>query len=485
MTDIGITRFGAYVPSLRIGRTTIGAATAWLDPNILGGAKGEKAFCNWDEDTLTMAVEAARDCVGLHYPGTVDAVALASTTAMFFDRSSAALLAEALSLGENIATAEYAGSRRVATNALILAFGAAGSGETLVAASDRRVARPGSPQEMAYGHGAAAVTIGSGERVIARIVASHSNAHDFVDQYRQSESGFDYALEERWVRDEGWLKAVPPAVEAALKKANVRASNVSHTIIPASRAIADAVVKSCGLPATALADTLALTVGDTGASYPLLLLAACLEKAKPGDTVLVTSFGQGCDAIVLQITDAIIPYRQTRGPLDIARRGDLEGNYLKYLAFSGLVAVHSGMRAEHDKRTAHSVAARKHQMLTGLIGGKCSACGTVQFPRTRACVNPACGAFDTQAPYNLRERAAVVKTFTEDWLAYTPSPPLIYGNIQFADGANIMMDMTDVGPGAIKVGMAMRMVFRIKDIDERRDFRRYFWKAVPVKGGDL
>ena len=32
----------------------------------------------------------------------------------------------------------------------------------------------------------------------------------------------------------------------------------------------------------------------------------------------------------------------------------------------------------------------------------------------------------------------------------------------------------------VLVGLAMRMVFRIKDYDSQRGFTRYFWKATPA-----
>jgi uncharacterized OB-fold protein len=52
--------------------------------------------------------------------------------------------------------------------------------------------------------------------------------------------------------------------------------------------------------------------------------------------------------------------------------------------------------------------------------------------------------------------------------------------ITFADGGRLMADITDVDQGEIESGRKVRMVFRIKDFDEKRGFRRYFWKAAPV-----
>ncbi len=64
MTNMtGITAFGAYIPRRRLQRKAVAQANAWFAPNLAGGAKGERAMANWDEDALTMAVEAARDCL--------------------------------------------------------------------------------------------------------------------------------------------------------------------------------------------------------------------------------------------------------------------------------------------------------------------------------------------------------------------------------------------------------------------------------------
>jgi len=105
----------------------------------------------------------------------------------------------------------------------------------------------------------------------------------------------------------------------------------------------------------------------------------------------------------------------------------------------------------------------------------------VQFPKARACVNPACRAFDTQDDCPLAERAGRVKTYTEDWLAYTPGPPHVYGNVELDGGGNVFIEFADVAAGELAVGAPVGFVFRLKDVDRVRGFRRYFWKATPVR----
>ncbi len=107
----------------------------------------------------------------------------------------------------------------------------------------------------------------------------------------------------------------------------------------------------------------------------------------------------------------------------------------------------------------------------------------MQFPRARACVNPACRAFDTQVAHPLAEVRGREKTFTEDWLAYSPSPPHVYGNVELEGGGNAFIEFTDVAAGELAVGAPVRFVFRVKDVDRVRGFRRYFWKATPARPG--
>ena len=60
---IGITSYGAYIPRLRLDRMAIFQAMGWFAPAIVMVAQGERSMCNHDEDSLTMAVAAARDCL--------------------------------------------------------------------------------------------------------------------------------------------------------------------------------------------------------------------------------------------------------------------------------------------------------------------------------------------------------------------------------------------------------------------------------------
>src|ERR1700761_9824278 len=94
----GITAWGGYIPRLRMERSAIAAQHAWMAPSLKGLAKGRRAYCSWDEDVVTMAVEAARNCLGRRDRAKIAEVDLASTTAPTADLQSSAIVAVALRL---------------------------------------------------------------------------------------------------------------------------------------------------------------------------------------------------------------------------------------------------------------------------------------------------------------------------------------------------------------------------------------------------
>ena len=483
----GITGFGAYIPRLRLQRKAVAQANTWFAPGLAGGAKGERAMASWDEDAVTMAVEAGRDCLPANDPlrdrAHVDAIYFASTSMPFSDRQNAGIVARALSLPEAASSFDLTASQRAGTSALIAGLDAVMAGRSkaaLVAAGERRKARAASTQELAYGDAAAAISLGTGN-VIAKFLGSHSITTDFVDHFRGEGEAFDYGWEERWIRDEGYTKIVPAAIKALCEKTGTRGSDIAHFVVPCPFARMDQqLAKQAGIDPAKVRDNLAATVGDSGSAHALLMLAHVLESAKPGEKILVAQFGQGCDVLLFEATPHIAEYKACNGVSGaLARRKD-ETNYLKFLAFNGLVELEKGMRAEVDRKTALTVLYRRNDMLMGLVGGKCRVCGTAQFPRSRICVNPNCKAVDSQDPYSFAEQAGTILSWSADFLTYSMSPPNHYGIITFADGGRFMADITDVEQGQIDSGSKVRMAFRVKEFDDKRGFRRYFWKAVPV-----
>lgn len=479
---VGLLSFGAYLPQSRLQRAAIADAHAWFEPSLRGLAKGERTMASWDEDTNTMSVEAGRACLAACDRQKIEALYLASTSFPFLDRQNAGLVGEALSLGGGIQAMDIAASQKAGTSALLAALNGAAKGEQgLVIGSDKRRAKAGSTAEMNYGDGAAALLVGEGN-VIAELVASQSRSVDFVDHFRTEESEFDYQWEARWIRDEGVMTVVPESVNALLQQSGVAADSIDHFCCPVGNAREQqSLARKLGLKPEALIDNLQGVCGHTGAAHPLLMLVGALESAKPGELILVLGFGQGCDALLFRTTEALAGLTAKTGlSASLANRRE-ETNYFKYLSFNGLIEMEHGIRAETDKNTGLSTAYRNRGLTTSFVGGKCRECGTVQIPAAPICVKEGCGAVDSQDPHPFADASAFLRSYTADRLTYSMNPPAYYGMVQFEQGGRIMIDFTDVLPEkGLEVGQPMHMVFRVKDYDTKRGFRRYYWKAAPV-----
>lgn len=480
--DVGILAFGAYLPRMRLSRKAVADANAWFNPALKGLAKGERTMCNWDEDSVTMAVEAARDCLTGQDRDTVKSLAFASTTLPFEDRLNAGIIAEALNLKPSVNAQDLTASQRAATSGLITALQVArgGAGPVLVVASEKRRTKAASPLELQVGDGAAALLVGTGP-VVAKLVASASRTVDFVDHFRGEGFEFDYTWEERWIRDEGYNKIVPAALADLFKATDVKPGDIAHFAMPCVLPrVAAGIAKKAGMPDKAVRDSLHAVAGEAGAAHPLIMLAHALEDAKPGDKITVVGFGQGCDVLLFEATENLAKLAPRRGVKGHLARRKEETNYAKFQSFNDLVAIERGMRAEVDKATPLSSFYRNRRMLTGFSGGQCKKCGTLQFPKSKVCVNPNCNAFHSQEDHAFADTPAKIQSYTADRLTYSPDPPHYYGMVVFEQGGRVMIDFTDADAATVDVAAPMRMMFRIKDYDPQRGFTRYFWKAAPA-----
>ena len=475
----GILRYGAYVPMRRLQRKAMVAANSWFNGSLKSQGKGERAMANWDEDSVTMAVAAARDCLGDFDRAKLSAVHLASTTLPFADRLNAGIVAGALNLAEGVGGHDHSASQRAGLSALADALNA-GGGPILVTAAEKRRTKAASPLELSSGDGAAALLVGEGD-VIAELVAHATRTVDFVDHYRGDGVAYDYTWEERWIRDEGYNKIVPATLADLFAKAGVTGADIAHFVMPCTLAkVAGPIANKAGIAEAAVRDNLAMVCGDTGAAHALVMFAHALESAKPGELILVVAFGQGCDALLFRATDRIGAVTPARGVSGFLARRREETNYQKFLAFNDTIEMERGMRSELDKATALSSLYRNRNTITGFVGGKCNVCGTLQFPKTNICVNPNCNAFHSQEPQPFSDLEGRIMSYTADNLTYSADPPACYGMVQFDAGGRVMIDFTDVTPDDVDVGKKMDMVFRIKDYDGQRGFTRYFWKATPA-----
>jgi len=470
---VGITSYGVYIPYYRLNRAEV--AKSW------GGFQipGEKAVANFDEDTVTMGVEACRECLKGLDKGTIEALYLASTTFPYAEKQASALAAAVLDLDQSVLTVDISGTLRCGSGSVRLAMDAVKAGSSpnaVVCASDLRLGLPNGAKELEFGDGAAAFLIGDGD-VVATIDNIYTMNHEIFDVFRPSQERFVRSWEDRFVREAGYVKVVSEAVRAALKAFGMEPGDFAKAVFGSPNPVyLSGAAKSAGFdPKTQAVDPLWGVIGNTGSAHSLMLLCNALDEAKPGDKLLWVSYGDGCDVLTLTVTDEIAKMQKKQSVKRLLN-SKAQTTYQKYLRWRDIIATEPPMRPRTEPASAVALY-RDRKCGLALYGSQCKNCGTIQYPVQRICME--CRAKDNFELYPFADKQGKVVTFSHDNLAVSPDPPTTLAAVDFEEGGRIMMDITDRDPSQIKVGMPVEMTFR--------KFRRtdgvqvYWWKSRPTR----
>jgi hydroxymethylglutaryl-CoA synthase len=470
---LGIKSYGVYFPYYRLKRGDIGQF--WASYQL----PGEKAVANFDEDTLTMAVEASRSCLREENAKDLAALFVASTTLPYAEKQNAALAAAVLDLPDNAFTLDVGGTLRSGTNAVALAMNcvkALGPSKVLVCASDMRLGMPNGSRELEFGDGAAAMLIGEGD-VLASIDASYSMYNELYDVYRPANQRFVRSWEDRFVREAGYTRVVPMAVKQALASFGLTPADFAKAVFSAPNpTYLAAAAKLAGFdPKTQCSDPLWASLGYLGSAHSLALLAATLDQSSPGDRLLWVNYGDGCDVMALTVTKAIEDYKQKQ---TVMRMMNSKGytTYQRYLRWRELVHPEPPMRPKTEPASAPAL---HRDRLSGLAlyGSKCKKCGTVQYPIQRICME--CRAKDDYDLYPFADKHGRITTFSHDNLAVSLDPPTTLAAVDFDGGGRMMLDLTDRDPSAVSINMPVEMTFRKFRFTE--GVQVYWWKSRPVR----
>jgi len=472
--EAGIEAYGAYVPIYRLAREEI--ARVW-GAGTLGG---EKAVANSDEDSLTMGVAAAMDCLKGFDRKSVDGLYFASTSAPYREKQSASIMSAALDLRREAFTADFCNSLGAGASAMKAAFDAvkAGSAErVLVVASDCRLPPPNSAFEQLLGDGAAALLIGK-ERVIAEVRGHHAMSSDFLDIWRR-ERGDKYmrAWEDRFIMEKGYMAHVREAVKGVLERCGTAAGDISRAAYygPDPRSHR-AMAKQLGLEPRQVQEPMFDVLGNTGAAFFMMLLVAAMEEAAEGESLLAVSYGDGADAWVFHMTDGSDALGERRGVKGHLTSKMALPSYGRYLRFRDLMEWEGTPLPPPE--SSDNVFYRESRALYRGYGQRCVACGHIQFPPQRICMW--CQVPDRFEDVRIVDKRGKLFTFSLDERAvFALDLPNVLVIVDLEGGGRIYSQATDRDPKKLKVGMEMEFTFR--KFHEGSGFHNYSWKLQPVR----
>ena len=461
----GIIAYGAYVPYWRLDRSKITAAMG------SGGGRGHRAVASYDEDTTTMGVEAARNA--LRGSDIVpDSVLFSTANPAYMDKTNASAIHAALDLPQSSWAVDAGGAPR--SSEAIWALAAANRGANLAVASDLRTGRPTSGDEAGGGDGAAAFVFGDDavSPVLCEWLGGAVATAEFTDRYRQPGDAYSRIWEERF-GEQVYLPLANDAIERALADAGIGLDGVDKIAIVGLHA--RAVRGLSRVAGDKLVPDLTGEIGNTGTAHAAIVLAAVLDEAAPGETILLVHLADGATADVLRTTDAIAdhaPYAPVRAQID---RGNDALDYNKFLTWRGFLDREPPRRPDPERPGAPP-AFRAEDWKYAFVGSRDRSSGAIHLPPMRVSMEG--GAVDDMERIRMADVPATIATFTVDRLAFSLSPPMVAVVIDYDGGGRFQAEMTDVDPEEVRIGDRVEMTFR--RLYSAEGIHNYFWKARPA-----
>lgn len=460
MPAIGIESWGAWLPYYRL--------TGELTGKVFHTAsRASRSLASFDEDAVTMAVEAVR-----RLGTTADALYFASVSAPYAEKQHAAIVCTAADWPTEVHTADWSGSLRAATSAIIAATDAVTAGRVksiVIIASERRPFEAGTPAELAVGDAAVALRIGSAPAFA--FCGAFSFVQEIMDAWRRDGDATVRETDAKFVETQSYTPFQPQALHHGLRRLGWSLGDLARVYFWAPDArVFNAIGRAAGLkPPQLPADTLFNRLGSLGNVHALALLLADLPNLRPGDRIAILGHGSGADATFWQVTEELT-CRNSVAWREAERHATVWPNYGAHLRARRLIATES-----LDPFTAPPVLYREETALLRRHAAVCVQCKTLHYPPQPVC--RACAG--TQfTPQRLGDTGSVF-TLTADHLYPSPLPPTIMASVDVDGGGRFYGQATDCRPDEIAIGSRVEFTFR--RLHEGSGFVNYFWKVRPQR----
>src|SRR5512136_2635800 len=342
---VGIVGYGAYVPRYRLPAKEV--ARIWTGGRTAGIPIKEKAVPGLDEDVITMSLEAVRNALkrAAIDPREIRAVWIGSESHPYAVKPTSTIVAEAIGAAPHVQAADTEFACKAGTEAMVMAMGLVGSGMAryaIAAGLDTAQGKPGDALEYTAAAGGAAFVIGPAEESLATINASYSYVTDTPDFWRREYQRYP-EHGNRFTGEPAYFKHSMAAGKTLMEALGIKPSDYSWAIFHQPNAkFPQRVASLLGFtPEQIKPGLLSPVIGNTYAGAAIIGLTATLDVAKPGDRILMVSFGSGAgsDAFDITVTD-MLPERRDKAFKTqdyIARRTEID--YAMYARLRGKIKM--------------------------------------------------------------------------------------------------------------------------------------------------
>lgn len=306
----GIIGYGAYIPVLRIKLDEIAKVWGKDGTKVMEGlGVYEKAVASMDEDSCTIAVEAAR--IALETAGIdaqkIGAVYVGSESHPYAVKPTASIVVDSINAGPDLTAADLEFACKAGTAGIQMCMGLVDSkiiDYGLAIGADTAQGRPGDALEFTAGCGGAAFIIGREKsEIIAEIDATYSYTTDTPDFWRRQHAEFPRHAG-RFTGEPAYFKHMVHAAENLMKKAGTKAEDYDYVVFHQPNAkFPKTAAKMLGIDAEKITQGLLVPyIGNTYSGATMVGLASVLDVAKAGDKILAVSYGSGAGSDAFNIT---------------------------------------------------------------------------------------------------------------------------------------------------------------------------------------
>ena len=308
----GIVGYGAYIPAYRLPAKAI--SQLWRqgqDKHHL--PIGQKSVPGPDEDTITMSIEAAKNALlrsGIN-PQEIGAVWVGSESHPYAVKPSGTLLAQVVNIAPAAVSGDFEFACKAGTEAMQAATAFVGSGMgryALAIGMDTAQGKPGDALEYTAAAGGAAFIFGPHDDALAVLEGSFSFVTDTPDFFRRAYQKYP-EHGNRFTGDLAYFHHIRSAVTTLLEGLQLKPADFSAAVFHQPNVkFPQKIAAEMGFTKKQIADgLLANRIGNTYAGAAVLGLTHVLDKARPGDRILLASFGSGAgsDAFSFVVTDKI------------------------------------------------------------------------------------------------------------------------------------------------------------------------------------
>lgn len=320
---VGIIGYGAFIPRRRIKVEEIAKVWGADAPSFKRGLQlNEKSVPGADEDTITMSVESARNAIaraGID-PADIGCVYVGSESHPYAVKPSGTVVAEAIGAVPEVRIADLEFACKAGTEGMYLAYSLVKAGEIrygLGVGADTSQGAPGDALEYSAAAGSASYLFGADDdKIVAEVLHTYSWATDTPDFWRREYMHYP-RHGSRFTGEPAYFRHTTSSARGILEKAGLKPTDFAHAVFHQPNGkFPMRVGKMLGFTEEQMkAGWLSPWLGNTYSGASPIGLTAILDIAKPGDLILLTSFGSGAgsDSFIFRATGRL-PEVQSLAP---------------------------------------------------------------------------------------------------------------------------------------------------------------------------